>query len=141
VIDIAYKIHIVSEHLITRLYVKIIQYISCFTNRIWKTKILAKLINKLVLIREPVLKDTLIFLVKAYLKLVLGNSQKINYCKVYLWNVYIELYRIFMEVQIALEWEIIKLVRLSITKDIRNMCFSFSKISCWVGGLIIILVI
>jgi len=63
-------------------------------------------INKLVLIKKPVLENTLIFLVKAYFKLVLGNSREIDYCKIN------------------------EFVKLSTTKSVRNMGFSSLRISC-----------
>jgi len=69
-------------------------------------------INKLVLIKMPVLENTLIFLVKAYLKLVLGSSKEIGHCKIN------------------------EFVRLSATKSVRNMGFSSLRISCWVRSLI-----
>ena len=56
------------------------------------------LINKAVPIREPVLEYTLIFLVETYLKLVLDNSRKIIHCKVNLYNVYIKLYSVYIEI-------------------------------------------
>ena len=48
---------------------------------------LVKLVDKAVSIRKPVLKGTLIFLIKAYLKLVMNNSREVNHCKVDLYNV------------------------------------------------------
>ena len=51
-------------------------------------------INKIVPIRELVLEDVLIFLIEAYFKLVLNNSEKIYHCKFDFCNIYIELYRI-----------------------------------------------
>ena len=63
-------------------------------------------INKLVLIKKLVLENTLIFLVKAYLKPVLGNSREIDHYKIN------------------------KFVRLSATKSVRNMGFSSLRISC-----------
>ena len=44
------------------------------------------------------MKNALVFLVKAYLKLVLGYSNKIGYCKVDFCNVYVELYQISMKI-------------------------------------------
>jgi len=41
-----------------------------------------------------------------------------------------------MEIEVTLKQEIIKLVRLSATKDVRNIGFSFSWVSIRTGGLI-----
>ena len=60
-------------------------------------------INKQVPIEEPVLQNTLVFLVKAHLKLVLGYSSEVGHCEVDFCNVYIELYQISMEVEAILE--------------------------------------
>ena len=57
-----------------------------------------ELINKLVSIIKPVLKDVLIFLVEAYLKPVLGNPRKIGYCRINFCNIYIKLYRVSVEI-------------------------------------------
>ena len=70
--------------------------------------------------------DVLVFLVKAYLKLVLSNSREIGYCKIDLHNIHTELCEVCMKIYITLKQEIIKLVRLSIAKSIRNIGFSFS---------------
>ena len=48
---------------------------------------LVKLVDKAVSIRKLVLKDILIFLIKAYLKLVMNNFREVNHCKVDLYNV------------------------------------------------------
>lgn len=79
---------------------------------------LIELVNKLISIREPVLKDTLIFLVKTYLKPVLDNFQKINHYEFYLCNIHIELYRVCIEVQMISKQVIIELVRLNATEDV-----------------------
>jgi len=55
---------------------------------------LVKLVDKAVPIRKPILKNTLVFLVMAYFKLILGNSREIDYCKVNFCNIYIKLYEI-----------------------------------------------
>jgi len=65
--------------------------------------VLIQFVNKEVLVREPVLQDTLIFLVEAHLKLVLSDSSKISYCKINFYIVCIELYRIGMEVKTTLD--------------------------------------
>ena len=44
------------------------------------------------------MKDTLVFLVEAHLKPVLGYSSKIGHYKVDFCNVYVELYQISVEV-------------------------------------------
>ena len=44
------------------------------------------------------MKDALVFLVEAHLKLVLGYSSKIGHCKVDFCNVYVELHQISMKV-------------------------------------------
>jgi len=56
---------------------------------------LAKLVNKAVLIQKPVLRNILIFLVKVYLKPVLGNLREKSHCKVDLYNVHIELHKCY----------------------------------------------
>ena len=55
---------------------------------------LVKLIDKVVSIRKPILKNTLVFLVEAYFKLILGNSREVDYCQVNFCNIYIKLYEI-----------------------------------------------
>ena len=77
-----------------------------------------QLINKKVPIRELVLQDALVFLVEAYLKLVLDNSYKISHCEVDFHNVCVELHKISMEIEITLEQEIIKLIRLNATENV-----------------------
>jgi len=64
---------------------------------------LIEFIDKVVLIKKPILKDVLIFLGKTYLKIALDNSRKIGYCKVNLCDVCIELYRICVKIQITLK--------------------------------------
>jgi len=59
---------------------------------------LIEFINKLVLIKKPVLEDALIFLVEAYLKPVLGNFREIGYCKINFYNIYIKLYGVCIKV-------------------------------------------
>ena len=49
---------------------------------------------KLVLIQELDLKNALVLLVEVYFKLVLDNFRKVYYCKINLYNVYIELYSV-----------------------------------------------
>jgi len=68
------------------------------TYEVQKTKMPIKPINKLVTIRELVLENNLIFLIEAYLKPVLGNSWMIDHCKIDLYNIYIKLHRICIEV-------------------------------------------
>ena len=77
---------------------------------------------------------TLIFLVEAYLKPVLGHSSEISYCKINFHNV--ELYEINTEVKIILKQEIIKLFRLSTTESVRDEGFSFPWISIRTRSLI-----
>ena len=60
-------------------------------------------IDKQVPIKEPVLKDTLVFLVEAYLKPVLGYSSKIGHCKIDFHNIYVKLHWISTEVEVILE--------------------------------------
>ena len=74
-----------------------------FINKIWETKILTYLINKKIPIGEPVLQDALVFLVEAYLKLVLGYSSKVGYCEVDFYNVHIELCRVGTEIETILK--------------------------------------
>ena len=71
------------------------------------------------------MQNTLVFLVKAHLKLFLGYSSEISYCKVDFCNVYIKLFQISTEIQTILKQEIIELVRLSVTEDVRDAGFSF----------------
>jgi len=52
-----------------------------------KRQMLVKLVEKVVSIRKLVLKDILIFLIKAYLKLVMNNLREVNHCKVNLYNI------------------------------------------------------
>jgi len=66
--DIAYEIHVVSGNFVARLHMEIVQYVGYFTNGVQKTKILMYFIDKQVPIKEPVLKDALVFLVEAHLK-------------------------------------------------------------------------
>ena len=72
------------------------------------------------------MQNILVFLVEAYLKLVLGYSSEIGHCKVDFCNVCIKLYEISVEVEVTLEQEIIKLVRLSATEDVEDIDFSSS---------------
>ena len=74
------------------------------------------------------MQNILVFLVKAHLKLVLGDSSEISYCKVNFCNIYIKLHRISIKVKMTLEQEIIKLVKLSAIKSIRNINLSSSWI-------------
>ena len=83
-----------------------------------------QLVYKQVPIREPVLQNTLVFLVEAHLKPGLGYSSKISYCKVDFRNVYVKLHQISMEIQATLEQEIIELVRLSATEGVKDAGFS-----------------
>ena len=48
-------------------------------------------------------KNVLVFLVEAHLKPVLDDSSKICHCKVNFSNIYVELYRINIEVEVTLE--------------------------------------
>ena len=82
-----------------------------------------QLVNKKVPVREPVLQNALVFLVKVYLKPVLDNSSKVGYYEVDFCDVYIKLHGISAEVEITLEQEIIKLVRLSTTEDVIDISF------------------
>ena len=100
-----------------------------------------KFINKLVPVRELVLENIPIFLVKAYLKPVLNNSREIGHYKINFYNIHIELYRACIDVQTILKQKIIKLVRLSTTKDVKNIGFNFSEISYWTRSLLSILAI
>ena len=86
---------------------------------------LMQLINKKVLIRKPVLQNTLVFLVETYLKPVLGDSYEIGHCDIDFCNVYVELCGIGTEVEMTLKQEIIELIRLSATKSVRDVGFSF----------------
>ena len=95
-----------------------------------------QLVYKQVPIREPVLQNTLVFLVEAHLKLGLGYSSEISYCKVDFCNVYVELHQISMEIQATLEQEIIKLVRLSATEGVKDAGFSSLFISIRFRSLI-----
>jgi len=82
---------------------EIIQHIGCFTYEVQETKMLTYLINKQVPVKEPVLQDALIFLVEAYLKLVLDYSSEVDYCEVDFCNVCVELCQISAEVEVILE--------------------------------------
>ena len=75
------------------------------------------------------MQDVLVFLVKAYLKLVLGYFSEISHCKVDFHNVCVELYQISMEIKMILEQEIIKLVKLSAAKGVGDVSFSSPWIS------------
>jgi len=82
------------------------------------------LINKQVLVREPVLQNTLVFLVKTHLKPVLDYSSEISHCKVDFHNVHVKLYWISMELETTLKQEIIELIRLSTAEGVRDVSFS-----------------
>ena len=123
---IAYKIHVVSGNIVAGLHVKIIQHVSCFTYRVQETKTSMQLINKQVLIKEPVLQNTLVFHVEAYLKLVLGYFSKIGHYKVDFCNVYIKLHQISMEIEVILKQEIIELIKLIAAENVGDVGFSFS---------------
>ena len=110
--------------LVTGLHVEIVQHVGYFTNGVRETKMSMQLVHKLVPVREPVLKDALVFLVEAHLKPILGYSSKIGHCKVDFHNVHVKLHQISTEVQTVLEQEIIELVRLSATESIRDVGFS-----------------
>ena len=97
---------------------------------------LIQLIHKKVPVRELVLKDALVFLVEANFKPVLGYSRKVGHCEVDFRNVHVELYQISTEIQMALEQEIIELVRLSAAEGVGDMGFNFSCISIGTGSLI-----
>ena len=79
---------------------------------------LTQLINKKIPIGELVLQNALVFLVEAYLKLVLDNSYKISHCEVDFHNICVELHKVSMEIEITLEQEIIELVRLNATESV-----------------------
>ena len=49
------------------------------------------------------MQDALVFLVEAYLKLVLGYSSKVGYCEVDFYNVHIELCRVGTEIETILK--------------------------------------
>ena len=83
-----------------------------------------QLVHKQVSVREPLLKDALVFLVEAHFKPVLGYSSKVGHCKVDFHNIHVELCQISAEIQLALEQEIIELVRLSATKSVGDASFS-----------------
>ena len=85
---------------------------------------LTQLVNKQVLVGEPVLEDALVFLVKAHLKLVLGYSSEVGHCNVYFCNVHVELCWISIEIQVTLEQKIIELVRLHAAEGVRDVGFS-----------------
>jgi len=70
------------------------------------------------------LKNALVFLVKAHLKLILGYSSEIDHYKVDFCNVHVELCQISIEVETILKQEIIELVKLSTTEDVGNTGFS-----------------
>ena len=70
------------------------------------------------------MKDILVFLVEAHLKLVLGYSSKIGHYEVDFCNVHVELRWISMGVYMALEQEIIELVRLSTAESVGDVGFS-----------------
>jgi len=70
------------------------------------------------------LQNTLVFLVEAHLKLVLGYSSEIGHYKVDFCNVHVKLHQISVEIEITLKQEIIKLVRLSATESVGNASFS-----------------
>ena len=72
------------------------------------------------------MQNALIFLVEAYLELVLGDSSKICYYEVDFYNVHIKLHRVYTKVEITLEQKIIKLIKLSIVEDISSIDFSSS---------------
>ena len=57
-----------------------------------------KFVNKATLVLEPVIEDSLFFLVKLYLKLVLCYISEINYYKVDFCNIGCELYWVGIEV-------------------------------------------
>ena len=82
------------------------------------------LINKQVSVGELVLQSTLVFLVEAHLKPVLGYSSEIDHCEVDFYNVHVELHWVSIEIKTTLKQEIIKLVRLSTTEGVRNADFS-----------------
>ena len=70
------------------------------------------------------MQNALIFLVKVYLKLVLGNSSEIGYCKVNFYNVHIKLHEISTEIKTTLKQESIKLIKFSTAKYVRDAGFS-----------------
>ena len=57
-----------------------------------------ELIDKVTPVLEPVVEDSLFFLVELYLELILGYTSKIDHCKVNLYNIRYELCWIGIEV-------------------------------------------
>ena len=105
---------------------EIIKQSSHFTDGVQKTKVLTQLVNKKVPVGKLVLQNTLVFLVKAHFKPVLGDSSEIGYYEIDFCNVCIELYKIITEVETILKQEIIKLVRLSTAKSVGDVGFCFT---------------
>ena len=86
---------------------------------------LTQLINKEVPIREPVLQDALVFLVKAHLKPVLGYSSEVDHYEVDFCNIHIKLCKISTEVEATLEQKVIKLVSVRIEDGKLGFYFIF----------------
>ena len=122
---IVYEIYIISRNLVAGLHVEIVQHVGCFTDGVQKTKMSIQLINKKILIGEPVLQDILVFLIEAHLKLVLSNFYKVGYYKVDFYNVHIKLHGIGVKVEVILKQEIIELVRLNTVKSVSDAGFGF----------------
>ena len=59
-----------------------------------------------------------------YFKPVLGYFSKVGHCKVDFCNVCVELHQISVEIEVTLKQEIFEFVRLSATKDVRDVGFS-----------------
>ena len=95
-----------------------------------------QLVYKLVPVKEPVLKDTLVFLVETHLKPVLGYSSKVDYCEIDFRNVHVKLHWISAEIQTVLEQEIIELVRLNAAESVGDVDFGSPCISIGSGSLI-----
>lgn len=87
----SYEFHIVSGNFITRLYLEVVQQDCSFSNWIIETKMLTELIDKVTSVLKPVIEDSLLFLVKFYLKPVLGYTSEIGYCEVNLHDIRDEL--------------------------------------------------
>ena len=115
---------------------EIVQHVGHFTNGVQETKILIQLVHKQVPVREPVLKDALVFLVKAYFGPILSYSSEVGHCEVNFCNVHIELHQVSIEIQATLKQKIIELVRLSTTKSVRDAGFSSPCISIQTRSLI-----
>jgi len=70
------------------------------------------------------LQDILVFLVKAYLRPVLGYSYEIGHYEVDFHNVHVKLHWISVEIKVTLKQETIKLIRLSAAESVGDTGFS-----------------